>query len=39
MIETQWKLLVAFIVENSKICEYSYDSLCASDTVNLWYRL
>jgi hypothetical protein len=26
-------------VENSKIYVYSYDSLCASDTVNLWYRL
>jgi hypothetical protein len=24
-------------VENSKIYVYSYDSLCASDTVNLWY--
>jgi hypothetical protein len=31
------KMLVE--VENSKIYVYSYDSLCASDTVNLWYRL
>ena len=29
------KMLVE--VENSKIYVYSYDSLCASDTVNLWY--
>jgi hypothetical protein len=42
MIETQWKLLVALDlveVENSKIYVYSYGSLCASDTVNLWCRL
>jgi hypothetical protein len=25
-------------VEKSKIYDYSYDSVCASDTVNLWYR-
>jgi hypothetical protein len=35
------KMLVE--VENSKIYVYSYDAnndvLCASDTVNLWYRL
>jgi hypothetical protein len=30
------KMLVE--VEKSKIYVYSYDSLCASDTVNLWYR-
>jgi hypothetical protein len=26
-------------VENSNIYVYSYDSLCASDTVNLWYTV
>jgi hypothetical protein len=31
------KMLVE--VENSKMSVYSYDSLCASDTINLWYRL
>jgi hypothetical protein len=34
------KMLVE--VENSKIYVYSYDAydgLCASDAVNLWYRL
>jgi hypothetical protein len=31
------KMLVE--VENSKIYVYSYDSLCTSETVNLWYRL
>ena len=29
------KMLVEVEVENSKIYVYSYDSLCASDTVNL----
>jgi hypothetical protein len=36
------KMLVEVEVENPKIYVYSYDAndgLCASDTVNLWYRL
>jgi hypothetical protein len=39
---TMTTLKMSVEVENSKIYVYSYDAndgLCASDTVNLWYRL